>query len=99
VNRFLIACFAATSYCSLAATADATPVQNVSQPNAVVANTTQHNNSMPSMLAALQNEIQMLRTDVQTLGNLEGHAPGDPSYAFAAEPPPNPGDAPIPSGG
>jgi hypothetical protein len=99
MNRFLIACFAATGYCGLAATAHANPVQNASQPISVTANTTQQNGGMPYMLSELQNEIRMLQTNVQTLSSLEGQAPENPRYVISAAPPPNPDSALIPSGG
>jgi hypothetical protein len=99
VNRFLIACFAATGYCGLAAEANAAPVQNTSQPIGATANTTQQNGGMPYTLSELQSEIQMLQTNVRTLNSLEDKASGDPRYVFSAEPPPNPDGALIPSGG
>jgi hypothetical protein len=64
-----------------------------------MANTTQQNGGMPYMLSELQNEIQMLQTELRTLNSLEGKASGNPRYAISAEPPSIPGGALIPSGG
>ncbi len=99
MKKLLIVCFVTTSFYGFAAAANAAPTQGTSQPINVSATTPPQNGDMPYMLAKLQNEIQVLQTEVQTLGNLEGQAPGDSRYIFDAEPPPNPDGAPIPSGG
>jgi hypothetical protein len=98
MDRFLFACFAAAGLYGFAAAAHATPVQDTSQPIIVTAATPQQD-GMPSMLAKLHIEVQMLQTEVQTLGHLECQDSGDTQYSFSVAPPPNPDNAPIPSGG
>lgn len=53
----------------------------------------------PYMLAKLQNQIQMLQTELQTLGSLKGQTPGGPRYVFDAEPPSDFNGSPVPTGG
>jgi hypothetical protein len=86
VKNFLIACFAATSLLGFATGAGASPVQNPSQPITVAANATQPDAEVPYMLAKLHEDIQMLQTEVQTLGSLEGQAHGSSQYFFSAAP-------------
>lgn len=95
MNKFLIVCFTATSLCSFASAANAAPTQGASQPINVSTTMPPQSNDMPYMLAKLQNQIQMLQTEVQALDKLEGQAPEDSQYIFDA----NPGDAPFPAGG
>ena len=84
MNKFSIACFAAISLCGFVAKANASPVQNPAQPITVAANATQPSADVPYMLAKLHGDIQMLQTEVQTLGSLEGQAQGSSQYFFAA---------------
>ncbi len=84
MKTFLIACFAATSLCSLASVANASPVQNPGQPITVAANSTP--SDAPYMFAKLHDDIQMLQTEIQALGTMEGQTHGNSRYIFAAMP-------------
>ena len=98
MNRILFACIAASGLYGFAAAANAATVQDMSQPIIVSAGTAEPD-SVRSMLAELHDEVQTLQTEVQSLAGRDGEDPSDPHYAFSVAPPPNPDDAPIPSGG
>ncbi len=86
MKKFLITCFAATSFLGVAVAANASPVQNPTQPITVAANNVQPSADAPYMLAKLHEDIQMLQAEVQALGNMEGTAHGNSQYVFDAMP-------------
>ena len=79
MNKVLIACLAATGLCGFAHAATTQPEQQMPQPITVSAG-----GDMSYMLAQLKGEIQMLQTEVHTLGSLEGQVPGGSRYVFSA---------------
>lgn len=96
MQRLLIACLSATFFAGIAA-AHAAPAPDAPQPVGVRTATLQPDD-LPYMLARLREDIRMLRTEVQSLGGSEGQS-ADGAYYLSAGPAPNPGGAPIPSGG
>ncbi|MDE1905468.1 MAG: hypothetical protein KGH75_03340 [Rhodospirillales bacterium] len=93
MNKFLIACFAVSGFCGLtAAMAHAAPAQDTARPISVSSIAQQQPDDMPYRLAKLQ-------TEVHTLGNIEGQAPGDAHYPSSVEPQPSVDGSPIPTGG
>lgn len=90
MNKALITCFVAAGLCGSAHAATWQQQQQTLQPITVTAS-----GGMSYELAKLENEIQMLQTEVRTLGTLEGQAAGDSHYVFSA----GPEGSPVSTGG
>ena len=53
----------------------------------------------PVSVEALQHKVAQLQSEVQELQSAQRNSDAQPQYIFDAVPPPNPDNAPIPSGG
>ncbi len=97
MNKFIIACVAATGFCGLAAGANAAILPSAAPPASVAVIASPATGVSADKIAELQTEVELMQSRMQAAGYGADGTAGAVFLSLA--PAPNADGAPIPSGG